>query len=171
VGGDHGPPKIKLKSPSGIIHSHLIWLIRYNQHVFRATRSAINKFLLIFKIINFSEFSNASLTHFPTHSFTHSLIHSLTHSFTFPLTYSLTNWCVQSSIAENWLQLQCCSFDGNAKNFVAKLFTILNANVYALFSCSFSFHDISLRWPLLLCKADIKGHAQVFISHQASCIT
>ena len=27
---------------------------------------------------------------------------------------SLSAWCIQSNIAENWLQLQCCSFGGNA---------------------------------------------------------
>ena len=119
----------------------------------------------------YSEFSNASLTHSFTHSITHSLTHSLTqslthsltqsltqslihslahsfthsiiHSLTHLFTHSLTAWCVQTSVATATAALL---------NFVAlKPFIILNANVYALFSCSFSFNDdghyFSVRLP------------------------
>ena len=55
-----------------------------------------------------------SLTHSITHSITHSLTHSLNHSLTQSLNHSLTAWCIQSSVAKNWLlQLQHYSFGGS----------------------------------------------------------
>ena len=56
--------EINLKSTSGIIHAHLIELVRYKQtpkRIFRMSRSAINKFLQNLKMIYFSKFSTAAL--------------------------------------------------------------------------------------------------------------
>ena len=53
---------------------------------------------------------------------------------------------------------KCLKFRGAKKPFTIE-FTILNAHVCALVSYSFSF-DLSLRWPLLLSMAALKGHAQ-----------
>jgi len=82
-------------------------------------------------------------------------------------TASLPAWCIQSSIAGNWLQLKCRSF--GRKCLWWKPFTILNAYVHALFSNSFSF-DSSLWWPLLLSTVSIKRHVQFPTSCSGSLI-
>jgi len=61
--------EINLNSPSGIIHGHLIVLVR-NKHVLRAIQNAMNDFLRKLKNIYFSKFSTALLTRSLTHSLT-----------------------------------------------------------------------------------------------------
>ena len=48
----------------------------------------------------------------------------------FLIAHSQPVWCVLSSVAENWLQPQCCSFGRNAYNFVAK-----NLSQYKMPTC------------------------------------
>ena len=89
MGGGRGAWEINLSFPSGIIHGHLIVLVRHKLAqicVFREIQNTKNKFYEIFKIFYFKKFSAV-------------LLISLMHSF---------------KVAENWLQLQLCSFGKNA---------------------------------------------------------
>ena len=75
--------EISLSSPSGIIHGHLIVLVRHkmNPNVSSEQSKMLwTNFKNYFKIFHFSKFSTTSLTHSLTHSLTRSLTHSLTHS-------------------------------------------------------------------------------------------
>ena len=131
--------EINLVSPSGIIHGHLIVLVRHKQA----------QMCLQSDPKHYEQFSTKFLKYFI-------------------VTHSLTHWCVQSSIAENWLQLKLHSLGGNVLNYVAKKsYTIFNAYVYVLVSYSFSF-ELSLWWPLLLSTTALKSHARFHTSCQAS---
>ena len=115
--------EIGLSSHSGVIHSHLIALVRHKQAQMclqsdpKCYEQISTKFLLPY-----------SLTHSP-HSLTYSLTHPLTNS---PMRSVKCNRKLATSTA--WLIWQkCLEFHGK------KLFTILNAYMYALFSYGFSF--------------------------------
>jgi len=89
MGGGHGPQKISLSSPSGIIHGHLIVLVKHKQAQLRLQSDPKHYKWISTKFLKYFILAN------------------------FLLPYSLIHCCIQSSVAENWLQLQLCNFGGN----------------------------------------------------------
>ena len=85
------------------------------------------------------------------------MLYSLTHSL-----MHLVKRSRKLATATAWQK--CLEFQGK------KPFVILNAQVYALSSISFSF-DPSLWWPLLLSTVTLKGHARFHTLYHASHIS
>ena len=133
--------EINLSSPSGIIHGHLITLVRHKQArmCLQSDPKCYEQFSTNFKNILFQQIF---------YCITHSPMRSVKHN--------------RKLATASHLRWKCLEFRGK------KPFTIfLNAYAFALFSYSFSFDP----WPLLLSMAACKGHVWFPTSCQASHIT
>ena len=142
MGGGYGPQKINLNSPSGIIHGHLIVLVRHKQaqmclqndlNRYEKISTKFKKYFFLFQQIFYC--------------LTHSLIH-----------YSLMR------------SFKCSGKLATATASGISWRKTVYYIKYPLFSQSFSF-DPSLWWSLLLSMAALKGHARFHTLCQASRIT
>ena len=87
---------INPSSPSGIIHGHLIVLIRHKQAKMCLQSNPIHYEQISTKILKYFILANFLLPHSLTQSLTHSLTHSLTCSLTHSLIHSLTHSLMRS---------------------------------------------------------------------------